>query len=130
MAINEKSCDPATNASADPLRRALRLAASKQEPSLISVTDNRIAIAVMAWLGDNGTMPVNQAIERLKSKSGPKRNDETVLAAAKFIRKNPGHKGAVIAKAIDVTPEHFRSRVFPKLKAQGFYNDDGYRPPK
>lgn len=67
MAINERSIDPSTNSSADPLRMALRLAASKREPSLIAATDNRIAAAVKAWLNDGGAMPVSRAIERLDS---------------------------------------------------------------
>jgi len=71
MAISVQSMDSAINASADPLRRSLRLAASKREPSLISVTDNRIAVAVMAWLNDGGTMPVSKAIELLSVGPSP-----------------------------------------------------------
>jgi hypothetical protein len=51
--------------------------------------------------------------------------------AANFIRQNPGSKGEVVARAISVSPEHFRSRIVPKLKQHGFYNNkDGYRPPQ
>ena len=60
----------------------------------------------------------------------PKRMNETIKAAAKYIRENPGQKGAVVANAISVTTEHFYSRIVPKLKENGFYSDDGYRPPK
>jgi hypothetical protein len=56
--------------------------------------------------------------------------NETVASAAEQIRKKPGLKGIEIAKAISVTPEHFRSRIVPVLKAQGFYNKGGYQPPK
>lgn len=57
--------------------------------------------------------------------------NDTDKMGASFIRKNPGCKGDAVAVGISITPEHFRSRVFPKLRAIGFYNDgDGYRPPK
>jgi hypothetical protein len=57
------------------------------------------------------------------------RLNPTDKRAAKYIRDNPGCKGDAVASEIGVTPEHFRSRVFPKLKRAGFVNDDGYRPP-
>jgi hypothetical protein len=62
----------------------------------------------------------------------PKRatQNETCLAVAKYIRKHPGCKGIVIARAIGITQEHFRSRIFPKLRKLGFYNKSGYQPPK
>jgi hypothetical protein len=57
--------------------------------------------------------------------------NETDRKAAKYIRENPKCKGDAVASAIAVTPEHFRSRIFPKLSKHGFYNSgDGYCPPK
>ena len=55
--------------------------------------------------------------------------NETDKAAADYIRKNPGHKGIEVAVAAGVSPEHFRRSIVPKLRAHGFYNDNGYHPP-
>ena len=68
-----------------------------------------------------------KAIARQRSSISLNATDKS---AAAYIRNHPGSKGVLIAKAIGVTAEHFRSRVFPKLNRLGFYNDDGYRPPR
>jgi hypothetical protein len=54
--------------------------------------------------------------------SGP---HPTVQAALEYIKQNPGRGGAEIAKAIGVTPEHFRSRIVPQLKETGVVNEKG-----
>jgi len=61
----------------------------------------------------------------------PKQLNKTDKKIAKYIRENPGCKGDSAALDNAVTPEHFRSRIVPKLKTHGFYNEgEGYFPPK
>lgn len=69
------------------------------------------------------------AIDAGAAPPAPRPLGDTARAAADFIVANPGTKGATVAKAIDVTHDHFRQKVVPVLKSHGFYNADGYRPP-
>lgn len=69
--------------------------------------------------------------EQAEQPASQPRLNETDKKAAKYIRDNPKCKGDAVAAEIAVTPEHFRSRIFPKLSKHGFYNrGDGYCPPK
>jgi hypothetical protein len=59
------------------------------------------------------------------------RLNDTDKTAGKYIRANPGCKGELVAMHANVSSEHFRSRIVPKLKEAGFTNKgSGYYPPK
>jgi hypothetical protein len=58
--------------------------------------------------------------------------NETITAAAEFIRTNPGKQGRAVATHCNIEYGTFRSHVVPTLKKLGFYNKKGkgYLPPK
>lgn len=53
--------------------------------------------------------------------------NETDQKALKYIKEHPGTAGRMVAKAADVSERHFTSRIVPKLRAYGVFNNDGYR---
>jgi hypothetical protein len=100
---------------------AIDAATARKSRSAAAPTQPAVAPAIVAGSGSDKAEPVALAKPRL---------NETDKKAARYIRENPGCKGESLALGIAVTPEHFRSRIFPKLRAYGYSNEGGYRPPK
>ena len=119
----------------DTVRELLRgLGYSSDEFPTLSISNIRQAIALnqktlTMRMGGVAVTATSQIVE-FENCNQPAVVHETVQRALDYIKLNPNCVGKTIAKEIDVTDEHFRSRIVPKLKELGVRNGrNGYYLP-
>jgi hypothetical protein len=100
-------------------RKWLEADLKRLQPGKVGKPGQKAAMAARAKTPANG--------KDSPAQGAPARLTASAARALNHIRQNPGTPGKTIAKAIGVTPIHFRKTLVPILKAHGVFNDgNGY----